>query len=328
MFLSSRGALASTVEPVSPGPRRRFRIGAFSVIVAIAALAATAVAPVWMIATAILTYLLGVGTAILVRAARPRGGREDRELLARVGHELRTPLNAILGFAQLLEREQLTASQQEGLEQIVLGGRHLLEVIDELMNPEQPDTARRGLSLEPVEIKAQIAAVVSLCGPLAADKSLTVAVDSSQEPLWARADVHGLRRALLNLVSNAIKYNRPRGSVVIVARTDGPEKIRLEVTDTGIGMTEEQLGRLFQPFERLDANHRGIEGTGLGLVLSKALVEEMEGSIEVSSTPRSGSTFTVRLRRAPAAGSITGPSGAGSITIAAERAETLSGARA
>jgi signal transduction histidine kinase len=144
-----------------------------------------------------------------------------------------------------------------------------------------------------------VAGAVALCGPLAAERSLTVSVDAGEEPLCALADPRRLKQVLLNLISNAIKYNRPGGSLTLRAAHDGEDAVRIDVIDTGIGMTEDQLGRLFCPFERLDAPLRGIDGNGLGLANSEALTEAMGGTIEVASTPGTGSIFRVRL---PAAG--------------------------
>ncbi len=136
---------------------------------------------------------------------------------------------------------------------------------------------------------------MSLCAPLAAGESLTVTVDAGEEPLRVQADSRRLKQVLLNLISNAIKYNRPGGSITVRARPDGADGVRLDVIDSGIGMTFQQLNRLFQPFERLDAPLRGIDGNGLGLAVSRALIEAMDGTIDVASTPGDGSVFSVRL---------------------------------
>ncbi len=217
----------------------------------------------------------------------------DSQALSRASHELRTPLNAILGFGQLLALDELNESQRHSVDQIVAGGRHLLALIEDLLNVSRLDAT--GLERQPVDVATLIDDAASLCAPLAAADSLTVTVDAGEEPLWAVADDRRLKQVLLNLISNAIKYNRPGGSITVRARPDGVEGVRLDVIDSGIGMTFQQLGRLFQPFERLDASRRGIEGSGLGLAVSKALVEAMDGTIDVASTPGSGTVFSVRL---------------------------------
>jgi signal transduction histidine kinase len=230
----------------------------------------------------------------------------NTELVSRASHELRTPLNAILGFGQLLALEELSDSQRDSVEQIMAGGRHLLGLIDDLLDLSRIGSDRLDLSLEPVELGAAIDAAAALCAPLAAERSLAVTVDAGQEPLWVLADPARLRQVLLNLISNAIKYNRPGGSVELRAgvelRARGGDagQAQLEVIDTGIGMTEEQVERLFQPFERLDAQLSGVPGTGLGLVVSRSLAEAMDGTLDVRSAPRAGSTFTLRLPGAPA----------------------------
>jgi signal transduction histidine kinase len=225
------------------------------------------------------------------------------ELTSRASHELRTPLNAILGFGELLELEELSDEQRHSVTQILAGGRHLLALIDDLLDLSRIQAGNVDLSLEPVEVGAAVADAVALCGPLAAERSLTVSVDLGDEPLWALADPRRLRQVLLNLISNGIKYNRISGSITLRVRRDGASQVRLDVADTGIGMTADQIGRLFEPFERLGAHGSGIEGTGLGLAVCKALTESMGGRIEVYSIPGSGSTFSVRLRAAhPATG--------------------------
>jgi signal transduction histidine kinase len=214
----------------------------------------------------------------------------DRAALSRASHELRTPLQAILGFSQLLALDSLNESQRHSVEQIIAGGRHLLALIEDLL-----DLSGVGeLSTDLVDVGEEIAHAVALCRPLAAERSLSVDLDVPEEPLLTVADRRRLKQILLNLISNAIKYNRPGGTLTIQASTEDQD-VRIDVLDTGRGMTRDELDRLFVPFERLDAAHRGIEGNGLGLAVSKMLAEAMEGTIEASSTPGQGSTFTVRL---------------------------------
>jgi signal transduction histidine kinase len=217
----------------------------------------------------------------------------DRAALSRASHELRTPLQAILGFSQLLALDSLNESQRHSVEQIIAGGRHLLSLIEDLL-----DLSRVGeLSTDLVEVGEEIAHAIALCRPLAAEHSLTVNVELPEDPVRVLADRRRLKQILLNLISNAIKYNRPRGVVTLRVSADPDQEVRIDVIDTGRGMTEAELHRVFVPFERLDAARRGIEGNGLGLAVSKTLAEAMGGTIEVASTPGEGTVFALRLPR-------------------------------
>jgi signal transduction histidine kinase len=214
----------------------------------------------------------------------------DRAALSRASHELRTPLQAILGFGQLLALDSLNESQRDSVEQIIAGGRHLLALIEDLL-----DLAGVGeLSRDPVEVGEEIEHAVALCRPLVAERSLTVELELPEEPIRTVADRRRLKQILLNLISNAVKYNRPGGTLTLRVSTENQE-VRIDVVDTGRGMTGAELDRLFVPFERLDAARRGIEGNGLGLAVSKMLAEAMDGTIEATSTPGQGSWFSLRL---------------------------------
>jgi signal transduction histidine kinase len=225
----------------------------------------------------------------------------SNEALSRVSHEFRTPLNAILGFGELLALDQLSESQRHSVEQILAGGRHLLALVEDLLDLSRVAAGNLHLEPAPVDLEAEIAQAVALTGALATEKSLTLDVELADGPLYAQADRRRLKQVLLNLISNAIKFNRPGGSITLRLKTDGKGTVRIDVRDTGAGMTRAQLQRLFVPFERLNASAHGIEGNGLGLALSKALAEAMGGTIAVASTPGAGSVFTVRLPAATAA---------------------------
>lgn len=218
------------------------------------------------------------------------------EALSRVSHEFRNPLNAILCFGQLLAVEELSESQRHSVEQILAGGRHLLGLVEDLLDLSRIVGGNLELSNRPVDIHDEVAQVVALCGPLAAEQSLTLDVEVGREPVWGLADQRRLKQVLLNLISNAIKFNRSGGSVTLQAFADVDDWVRIEVIDTGVGMSPDELKRLFTPFERLDAPRRGVEGNGLGLAVSKGLAEAMGGSLEVVSSPGVGSAFSVRLR--------------------------------
>jgi signal transduction histidine kinase/DNA-binding NarL/FixJ family response regulator len=215
--------------------------------------------------------------------------------LSRVSHELRTPLNAILGFGQLLEREQLETEQQETLDQMLAGGRHLLAIVDDLLDLSRIETGEMRLSLEPVQISDAVTEARSLLSQTATAAAVGVRQRPIDPDLYVRADRQRLLQVMLNLVSNAIKYNRRGGNVVIgAARTDAG-LLRIEIADTGIGIAPDLIDQLFTPFERLDAASRGIEGTGLGLAVARGLVEAMGGSLGLSSKPEVGTTVWLEL---------------------------------
>jgi signal transduction histidine kinase len=238
----------------------------------------------------------------------------SNEALSRVSHELRTPLNAILGFGQLLAIDELNESQRHSVEQILAGGRHLLSLIEDVVDLSRAGAGNLELSTGSVDVGDELAQCAALCGPLAAERALSIDVEAGEEPVWALADRRRLKQVLLNLISNAIKYNRTGGSLTLRAGADGEAGVRIDVIDSGAGMTEAKLARLFVPFERLDAALHGIEGNGLGLAVCKALTEAMDGAIEVASTPGQGSTFSLRLPAAetsyPADEALPSPDGA------------------
>jgi signal transduction histidine kinase/CheY-like chemotaxis protein len=229
--------------------------------------------------------------------AADRANKAKSDFLSRMSHELRTPLNAVLGFAQLLEIEELTADQRESVSHILRGGRYLLNLINEVLDLARIEAGRLGLSIEPVPIREVMAAVVALIGPQAAEFGVRLYFPPTAANDYARADRQRLQQVLLNLMSNAIKYNR-RGGTVELGLEKAGGKLRVLVKDTGPGMSPQHIERLFQPFERLDAAKSGVEGTGLGLALSRTIVEAMGGEIFVESTPGVGSTFTVELDEA------------------------------
>jgi signal transduction histidine kinase/ActR/RegA family two-component response regulator len=223
-------------------------------------------------------------------------GRAKTEFLSRMSHELRTPLNAILGFAQLLELDELDARQRENVGHIVSGGRHLLDLINEVLEITRLDVGGATPTIESVHVPTLAREAVELVTPLAAKRKIEmrVNVNRPEDDVWVAADQQRLKQILLNLLANAVKYNRDEGSVTVtVKRIDG--KVRLRVTDTGQGIAQDQLPKLFTPFERLGAESTGVEGTGLGLTLALRLAEAMGGTMGVESQPWIGSTFHVEL---------------------------------
>ncbi len=230
-----------------------------------------------------------------------RASSAKTAFLSRMSHELRTPLNAVLGFAQLLALDPLTPDQDEAVQHIRTGGRHLLDLINEIVDISRIEAGRLSLGMETVDSAAVLAESVELVGPLARQFEVAVAV-ADTDP--AVSDVHADRQrtiqVLLNLMSNAVKYNRPGGSVRVDCRTGAPGEVAFEVSDTGPGIPEELLPRLFEPFDRLGAENSDVEGTGIGLALADALARAMGGRIEVTTEVGSGSTFVLVLRAAHA----------------------------
>jgi signal transduction histidine kinase/CheY-like chemotaxis protein len=222
--------------------------------------------------------------------------RSKSDFLARMSHELRTPLNAVLGFTQLLEMEELTPTQRESVDQVSRGGRHLLDLINEVLDITRIETGNLALSPEPVDAAEVMSEVVQLLSAIADRHGITLLGD-----LGVVGDVHvfadrqRLKQILLNLVANAIKYNRVGGSVSLHCTVERTDRLRINVTDTGPGIPAEHLDRLFEPFERLGAEQGEVPGTGIGLALSRRLAEAMGGSVDVDTTPGRGSTFWVEL---------------------------------
>ena len=224
-----------------------------------------------------------------------RAGAAKSEFLSRMSHELRTPLNAILGFAQLLELEDLDAQQRDNVAHIVSGGRHLLDLINEVLEISRLEIGTASPSIEPVHVESVVQGAAELVMPLAARRKISLEVRLGPDAdSWVSADQQRLKQILLNLLANAVKYNREEGSVTVsLKRADS--RLRIQVTDTGQGIAQDQLPRLFTPFERLGAESTGVEGTGLGLVLALRLAEAMDGTMGVESQPWIGSTFHVEL---------------------------------
>lgn len=229
------------------------------------------------------------------RVEADAANRAKSEFLSLMSHDLRTPLNAILGFAQLLESDRLTAEQADHVAHILNGGRHLLALISDVLDITRIESGQIGLTVEPVAVRELVLSAVDLVRPLAQQRGITMQVGSGVENVAVRADAQRFNQILLNLLSNAVKYNRPQGSVTVSgARVEG-DRYRISVADTGVGLTASQVARLFQPFERLGAEQTSVEGTGLGLALSRALAEGMGGSLGVESAAGIGSTFWVEL---------------------------------
>ena len=236
---------------------------------------------------------------IQARQEAEKASNAKSKFLSQMSHELRTPLNAILGFAQILDQEPESmdyAFRKECLDHILKGGNHLLELINDVLDLSRIETGNLSVSLEPTELAPLIREVLTLSEPLARAYHVDLIDDIfSNTNYIVRADRVRLRQVLLNLVSNAIKYNRTNGTVTLSCQTQGENRLRISVTDTGPGIPEEHHTRLFQPFTRLEAHETLIEGTGIGLTICKELIELMEGEIRLDSEVGKGSTFSIDL---------------------------------
>jgi signal transduction histidine kinase/ActR/RegA family two-component response regulator len=228
-----------------------------------------------------------------------RATQAKNSFLSSTSHELRTPLNSILGFTQLLELSDLGEEDSDSVQRILTAGRHLLALINELIDIARIESGDLSLSLEPVAVAPLIYEAAQLMEPLAADRSVRIDHSCDRPGLAAYADRQRFSQVLVNLVSNAVKYNKIGGTITITCGEVGQDQASVTVTDTGRGMSAEGLERIFTPFDRLGAEQSGIEGTGIGLPLAKALSEAMQGRLTATSVPGEGSQFTVTLPRAP-----------------------------
>ena len=222
------------------------------------------------------------------------------EFLSSMSHELRTPLNAILGFAQLLEggTPPPTTTQRRSLDQILKAGWYLLDLINEILDLAMIESGKLSLSVEPILLAEVMRESAAMIEPKAQKRRIQVAFPQLGIPYRIQADRTRVKQILINLLSNAVKYNRVGGTVTVECSVRVPGRIRISITDTGAGLAPVQLAQLFQPFNRLGQEERGGEGTGIGLVVCKRLVELMGGEIGVTSTVGRGSVFWVDLNLA------------------------------
>jgi len=234
------------------------------------------------------------------RQAAELASSAKSEFLSRMSHELRTPLNAVLGFAQLSNRalsDGDTSRTRTYLQHIEDGGWHLVRMIDDILDISRIEQGHQNLTLGAVDLGPVVAEASAMVQPLAAKAQVALQVELPELPPPVVADRTRLIQVMTNLLSNATKFNRPGGEVHVRLVAGDDEHVRIEVEDTGLGMSQAQLAQLFQPFNRLGRERLGIPGTGIGLVLVRHLVEQMGGRIDVSSTEGAGTRFTVTLRR-------------------------------
>jgi PAS domain S-box-containing protein len=219
------------------------------------------------------------------------------DFLSSMSHELRTPLSAILGFAQLMDSDspQPTSSQKRSIDQILQAGWYLLELINEILDLALIESGKLSLSLEPISLTEVIRECQAMMEPQAQKRDVRMAFPQFKIPYFVKAERTRVKQVLVNLLSNAIKYNKVGGAVVVDCTISTEDRIRISVKDTGDGLTPEKLMQLFQPFNRLGQEAGVEEGTGIGLVVSKRLVELMKGVIGVESTVGEGSVFWIEL---------------------------------
>jgi signal transduction histidine kinase/ActR/RegA family two-component response regulator len=237
------------------------------------------------------------------RAAAEQANRAKSEFLSRMSHELRTPMNSILGFAQVLNGAELTDRNGKSVQHILRAGRHLLQLINEVLEIARIESGRHNFSLEPVRLSLVLQEALSMVRPLAAQGDVRIVEPAGlgDDP-YVRADRQRLVQVLLNLLSNAIKYNGRGGHVRVTAErvpdSVRGERILLRVRDDGKGIPVDRVGQLFTPFSRLGAEQSPVEGTGLGLALSQRLAEAMGGGLALESTGPAGSVFALDLAAA------------------------------
>jgi PAS domain S-box-containing protein len=230
-------------------------------------------------------------------AAAENANRAKTDFLSGMSHELRTPLNAILGFAQLMESgtPSPTPSQKRNLEQILKAGWYLLELINEILDLALIESGKVTLSREPVSLGELMLECRAMIEPQAHKRAIRMSFPRLEIPRFVSADRTRVKQVLINLLFNAIKYNKPEGAVDVECTLRPPGSIRISVRDTGAGLAPEQLAQLFQPFNRLGKEGGAEEGTGIGLMVTKRLVDLMGGTIGVDSTVGVGSVFWIEL---------------------------------
>ncbi|SEN20467.1 PAS domain S-box-containing protein [Duganella sp. CF517] len=231
------------------------------------------------------------------RAAADKANRAKSEFLSSMSHELRTPLNAVLGFAQLLasDKPPPTPSQLRSIDQILKGGWYLLQLINEILDLAMIESGKVTMSQESMGLSDVLKDCQAMVGPQAQKRGIRLVFTPMARPFFVHADRTRVKQVMINLLSNAIKYNRVGGSVTVTCGEGSDGMVRVSVADTGAGLSQEQIVHLFEPFNRLGQEEGGEEGTGIGLVVTKQLVELMHGAIGVDSAVGAGTTFWVEL---------------------------------
>ena len=235
-----------------------------------------------------------------------KANRAKSDFLSGMSHELRSPLNAILGFAQLIESSTPlpSNSQKESIEQILQAGWHLLNLINEILDLAVIESGKVFLSLEPIPLDDVLYECQAMMEAQTLQHGIRLTFPQPDVPRFVWADQTRLKQIIINLLSNAIKYNKDKGSVIVTCTDVDNDRIRISFRDTGDGLEPEKISQLFQPFNRLGQEARGVAGTGIGLVVTKQLTELMDGTLGVESTVGVGSVFWVELRSSAAPGLI------------------------
>jgi len=231
------------------------------------------------------------------RSVAEKANLAKSDFLSSMSHELRSPLNAILGFAQLMESTcpESTESHKESIEQILQAGWHLLRLINEILDLAGIESGKVSLSRESVSLAEVMSECRAMMEQRAQQRGIRLTFPRFDTPLFVNADRTRLKQIFINLISNAIKYNRDRGTVIVDCTTNTPGRTRISVQDTGAGLPPEKLARLFEPFNRLGQEVSDVGGTGIGLVVTKRLTELMDGVLGVKSTVGVGSVFWCEL---------------------------------
>ncbi|MFZ4757606.1 MAG: ATP-binding protein [Burkholderiaceae bacterium] len=275
-----RVTLNAIVEPEAPGHGRRL-----------------------LVVRGDVTALRRAEEAARLKTAADLANRAKSEFLSRVGHELRTPLNAIRGLAQVMQRESVeeTPSRQSLVGHVVTASEHLAALLDDLLDMAQVESGRLVIRASPIAVAPVMRECLRMIAPQSAGHGIALECARVSEGLRVMADTTRLRQILLNLVANAVKYNRQQGRVRLDARVDADDGfVSISVSDTGPGFTREEAARVFRPFERLSGGDgRAIDGLGLGLSIAQGLAQAMGGAIAVDSEPGRGTTFTLRLPAVP-----------------------------
>ncbi|MFN0317072.1 MAG: sensor histidine kinase [Burkholderiales bacterium] len=231
----------------------------------------------------------------VARLAADKANRAKSEFLSSMSHELRTPLNAMLGFAQIIETGSPTPAQKRSVDQILKAGWYLLALVDEILDLAAVESGKLALSMETVSLDEVLRECEAMVGPQAKQRGISMSFPDVDVSCPLSADRNRVKQVLSNLLSNAIKYNRPGGTVVVDCVASQPGRIRIRVRDTGDGLSPDRLAQLFQPFNRLGRETGAEQGTGIGLVAAKRVVELMNGAIGVESTVGKGSVFWFEL---------------------------------
>ena len=236
------------------------------------------------------------------KSAAEKANLAKSDFLSGMSHELRSPLNAILGFAQLMATASPPPSdaQSESITQILQAGWHLLKLINEILDLSVVESGKVSLSLEPVSLSEVLSECQAMMEAQAQQRGILMTFPQFEQPSFVWADQTRLKQIVINLLSNAIKYNQPSGQLTVDYKVISSDRVRISFKDTGAGLTPEKMAQLFQPFNRLGQEGGSVAGTGIGLVVTKQLVELLGGNLGVDSTVGAGSVFWVELRSTPA----------------------------